>query len=130
MTTTSDRVDVDALAAAVPDVEIVAAGPDDAVDGVAAGAVASPTSTSEVAAIVRAAVQQGLTLVARGSGSKLSWGAPPEAADVVVDLFGMDRVIEHSAGDLIVHTEAGLQLSALQKVLEPDAQRLAVDPVT
>jgi glycolate oxidase FAD binding subunit len=130
MTTTSDRVDVDALAAAVPDVEIFAAGPDDAVDGVAAGAVASPTSTSEVAAIVRAAVQQGLTLVARGSGSKLSWGAPPEAADVVVDLFGMDRVIEHSAGDLIVHTEAGLQLSALQKVLEPDAQRLAVDPVT
>src|ERR1700712_1428247 len=130
MTTTTDRVDVDALAAAVPDVEIVAAGPDDTVDGVAAAAVASPTSTAEVAAVVRAAAEQGLTLVARGSGSKLSWGAPPSRVDVVVDLFGMDRVVEHSAGDLIVHAEAGLQLSALQKVLEPDAQRLAIDPVT
>jgi glycolate oxidase FAD binding subunit len=130
MTTTSFQVDTDALAAAVPDVEIVAAGPEDTVDGVVAGAVASPTSTAEVAAVVRAAADQGLTLVARGSGSKLGWGAPPSRVDVLVDLFGMDRVVEHSAGDLIVHTEAGLQLSALQKVLEPDRQRLAIDPVT
>jgi glycolate oxidase FAD binding subunit len=130
MTVTDSRASLSALQSAAPDVEIAEAGPDDVVDGVPAACVASPTSTEEVAAVVRAAAQHELTLVARGAGTKSTWGAPPSRVDVLLDLFGMDRVVEHSAGDLIVHTEAGLQLSALAKVLEPAGQRLAIDPVT
>jgi glycolate oxidase FAD binding subunit len=118
-----------ALSAAVPDVEFAAAAAEDAVDGTAADVVAFPTSTAEVAAVLKAAAAQGLAVVARGAGTKLSWGAPPTRADLIVDLFGMDRVLEHSAGDLIVHVEAGLQVASLQKVLEPAGQRLAIDPV-
>jgi glycolate oxidase FAD binding subunit len=117
-------------ALAVPGVDLVDAGPDDAVDGVVPSSVASPTSTAEVAAVLRAAAEQDLAVVVRGAGTKLTWGAPPRRLDLVLDLFGMDRVIEHSAGDLIVHVEAGLQLAALQKVLAPSGQRLAIDPVT
>ena len=130
MTSTTRGVGLAALEVAVPDVEIVAAGPDDSVDGTPVSFVASPTSTAEVAAVLRAAVEHDLSVVARGAGTKLTWGAPPARADLLVDLFGMDRVVEHSAGDLIVHVEAGLQLAALQQVLEPDGQRLAIDPVT
>jgi glycolate oxidase FAD binding subunit len=128
--TTTARVGIDALTAAVPDVEIVAAGPEDAVDGTPASFVATPSSTAEVAGVLKAAAEQGLAVVARGAGTKLTWGAPPHRVDLVVDLFGMDRVIEHSAGDLIVHVEAGLQVNSLQKVLAPSGQRLAVDPVS
>jgi glycolate oxidase FAD binding subunit len=115
---------------AVEGVDLVEAGPDDVVDGVAASYVAVPTSTAEVAAVLRAAAAQDLAVVARGAGTKLTWGAPPDRVDVLLDLYGMDRVIEHSAGDLIVKAEAGLQLAALQKVLDPSGQRLAIDPVT
>jgi glycolate oxidase FAD binding subunit len=120
---------LDALTAAVPDVDLRSAGPEDAVDGVAAAFVASPTGTGQVAALVSAAAQNDLAVVARGTGTKLTWGAPPARVDLVLDLSGMDRVIEHSAGDLIVHVEAGLPLTALQKYLEPAGQRLAIDPV-
>lgn len=115
---------------AVPGVDLLEAGPDDAVDGVPASYVASPTSTAEVTAVVRAAAEQDLTVVARGRGTKLGWGAPPRRVDVLLDLSGLARVIEHSAGDLIVAGEAGLPIAALQDVLEPSGQRLAIDPVT
>src|SRR3954447_21107104 len=130
MTVTDSAVGLEALQRAAPDVEIAAAADEDAIDGVAASFVASPSSTEEVAAVVRAAAAHNLTVVARGAGTKLTWGSPPERVDLVVDLFGMDRVLEHSAGDLIVSVEAGLQIAALQKVLQPSGQRLAIDPVT
>jgi glycolate oxidase FAD binding subunit len=41
----------------------------------------------------------------------------------------MDRVVEHSAGDLVVHVQAGIRLAALQDSVAPQGQRLAVDPV-
>ena len=61
---------------------------------------------------------------------KLSWGAA--AAPARPDrstCIGMDRVIEHRPATSIVHVEAGPQLAALQKVLSPSGQRLAIDPV-
>ena len=94
-----------ALAGACDDV--AEAGPADAVDGVATALVARPASTAEVAEVLRAAAAAGLTVVARGSGTKLTWGRPPERADLVVDLARMDRVQDHAAGDLIVDVQAG-----------------------
>jgi glycolate oxidase FAD binding subunit len=106
-----------------------AAEPGDAVDGVAPSWVATPASTAEVAEVLRAAAEQGLAVVARGTGSKLSWGAPPSRVDVVVDTTRLDRVVEHAAGDLIVHVQAGITLAALQETLAPAGQRLGLDPL-
>ena len=106
-----------------------AAGAGDAVDGVAPSWVATPGSTAEVAEVLRAAAEHSLTVVARGTGSKLGWGAPPSGADVVVDTTRMDRIVEHAAGDLIVHVQAGITLAALQEALAPAGQRLGLDPV-
>jgi len=103
------------------------AGPGDHVDGVAPTLVARPGSTEEVAEVMRAAAADGLVVVARGRGTKLTWGCPPERVDLVVDLAGMDRVLDHAAGDLIVETQAGTPLADLQATLAHEGQRLALD---
>jgi len=41
---------------------------------------------------------------------------------------GLDRLLEHEAGDLTCTVEAGLRLGALRGVLAPTGQRLSLDP--
>jgi glycolate oxidase FAD binding subunit len=107
--------------------DVTEAGADDAVDGVAARWVAWPVSTQEVSAVLRAAAGLGLCVVARGTGSRLTWGLPPTGLDLLVDLSRMDAVITHAAGDLVVTVQAGLRMADLQDVLGVHRQRLALD---
>jgi glycolate oxidase FAD binding subunit len=88
--------------------------------------VAQPASTAEVAEALRDAAAGGLTVVARGRGTKSGWGLPVDA-DLVVDLSAMDRVVDHQAGDLIVDVEAGARLSDVQDHVGKERQRLALD---
>ncbi len=89
--------------------------------------VASPASTEEASALMRAAASAGLAVVPRGAGSGLGWGAPPSACDLVVDLRLMDQVIEHAAGDLVVRVQAGVTIGQLATVLASAGQQLALD---
>jgi glycolate oxidase FAD binding subunit len=114
-----------ALAAACDDV--TEAGPDDAVDGAPAALVARPASTAEVGEVLRAAAAAGLAVVPRGQGTKMTWGRPPERADLVVDVSRMAAVQDHAAGDLIVDARAGTPLSAVQATVAGAGQRLALD---
>jgi glycolate oxidase FAD binding subunit len=114
-----------ALANACADV-IVATGLD-AVAGCQPRFVAAPASTGEAAALLRAAADLGLTVLPRGSGSRLHWGAPPTSCDLIVDTRRLDRVLEHAAGDLVVTTQAGVRLNDLADVLATAGQRLALD---
>ncbi|MFC7406218.1 FAD-binding oxidoreductase [Georgenia alba] len=107
--------------------EVREAGPRDAVDGVPATAVAGPTSIEAVAAVVREATTQGLVTVPRGAGTALDWGAPPERVDLLLDLTGLNRLVEHEAGDLVVVTEAGLPLRELQERVAGAGQELVAD---
>ena len=99
----------------------------DAVAGVAAAAVVSPSSTEQVAGVLRAAARHDLTVVARGAGTTLGWGAPPERVDVVLDTTGLRGVVEHAAGDLVVVVRAGTPVSELQSVVAGAGQQLALD---
>jgi glycolate oxidase FAD binding subunit len=107
--------------------EVREAGPGDAVDGVPAVAVVRPTSQDGAAAVLGEATAQGLVTVARGAGTALDWGAPPERADLILDTRGLDRLGEHGAGDLVVVTEAGLPVAALLDTVRGAAQELVVD---
>jgi glycolate oxidase FAD binding subunit len=103
------------------------AGPADAVDGVPAVAVARPMSAGGVAAVLREATAQGLVTVARGAATALDWGAPPERVDLILDTTGLDRLVEHGAGDLVVVAEAGLPVAELSETVRAAAQELVVD---
>lgn len=100
----------------------------DAVLGVRPRWVASPGSTQEVSALMRAATTHDLAVVVRGCGTKLAWGTAPERVDVVLDTRRLDSLVEHAAGDLIVVTGAGRPLDRLQEDVGGSDQRLGVDP--
>ena len=99
----------------------------DRIDGVQPSFVASPTSTAETSTVLRAAAEHDLRVVVRGNGTKLTWGAPPERVDLVVDMSALDRLGEHAAGDLVVTAQAGVRLDALQEQVASAGQHLALD---
>jgi glycolate oxidase FAD binding subunit len=107
----------------------------DSIDDVTPSFVASPSSTDEAAALLRAAAEHGLSVVPRGGGSRLSWGAPPVSADVVVDMSsGLSGsgssgsgVIEHAAGDLVARLRAGARMGAVREILSAAGQEIALD---
>jgi glycolate oxidase FAD binding subunit len=108
--------------------EVRAAGPDDLVAGVAPRFVARPVSVDEAAAVMRAAADEGLTVLPRGAGTRLAWGCPPARCDLVIDTRELNRVLEHAAGDLVARVQAGVSLDQLAATLARAGQRLALDP--
>src|SRR5215468_6183880 len=114
-----------ALAAACPAAR--AADASDAVAGVTPRYAASPASVAEASAVMRVAAEQALTVVPRGSGSRLDWGAPPRRCDLVVDTLRLDQVIEHAAGDLVARFQAGAGMRRLGEALAAAGQQLALD---
>ncbi|MBA2768019.1 MAG: FAD-binding oxidoreductase, partial [Sporichthyaceae bacterium] len=101
----------------------------DPVSGVPARWVASPASTDEVSEVLRLASQHDLTVVARGAGTKIGWGAPPRSVDLVLDTTGLRGVVEHAAGDLIAVVRAGTPVDELQQTVASAGQQLALDAV-
>ena len=77
--------------------------------------------------MLRAAATLGLRVVVRGSGTRLAWGVPPAALDLIVDTSRMNAVVAHAAGDLVVTVQAGLRMVDLQSALALHRQRLALD---
>ncbi len=104
------------------------ASPVDAVAGVIPSVVVEPASVEEAAAVLKECSSKGLTVVPRGGGTKLDWGAPPERADVVMSTSRMDGVLEHAAGDLVLRAQAGCRLDSVQDRLAASGQVLALDP--
>ena len=90
--------------------------------------VASPSGQDRVGALLRLATDTGLSVVPCGARTKLQWGAAPESVDVLLDLSGMDGLVEHASGDLVAIAQAGRRLDDLQADLSAAGQWLAVDP--
>lgn len=99
-----------------------------AVDGLAPRWVVRPTSVEHVAGVLTLAWEERLAVVPRGGGSALQLGRPPERLDIVLDLRGLDRVLEDNPDDLTVSVEAGVTAGALAERLAGRRQWLPVDP--
>jgi len=99
-----------------------------AVDGVVPRWVARPATLEQASGVVALAHDAGLGVVPRGSGSALELGRPPARADVVLDLGGLDQVLEWSPDDLTVSVQAGVTAGALAARLAAHRQLLPVDP--
>src|SRR5512135_1642653 len=118
----------DALAKACGEAHVRAGTSEDTIDGVPAGAVVAPASTGGVREALLVGREHGLRVGLRGGRTKLGWGAPPAALDLLIDTARMSQVLEHAAGDLVVRVQPGVPLAALQARLAPARQQLALDP--
>lgn len=100
----------------------------DAVDDLLPGLVVLPGETRAVAAALAWAARKRLSVVIRGQGSKLDWGARSVPFDVLLDLSRLNRIVDHQPGDLTVTAEAGIRLQDLNRHLAAYGQWLALDP--
>jgi glycolate oxidase FAD binding subunit len=91
--------------------------------------VIEPANEAELARELASAAAAGLHVIPRGGGTKLDWGHPPAAADLVLSTRRLDRVVEHAAGDMTVTVQSGCTIAALQDILARGGQRLALDPL-
>ena len=87
-----------------------------------------PSSFEEAAATLRDAAADGRPVRVTGGGSKL-WGAPGVEPELEIQTGGLDRILEHNAGDLTAVLEAGVPLARAQQRFASAGQMLALDPV-
>src|SRR4051812_32551652 len=90
--------------------------------------VVLPTSTEQVAAVVRLCHREGIPVVPRGSGTGLSGGALPMRESVVVGLSRMRKILEVDLENARAIVQAGvLNLGVTQRVA-PYGYYYAPDP--
>jgi glycolate oxidase FAD binding subunit len=115
----------DALAAALG-ADNVRPAADDA-KGIGHQLVAAVKGTEQAAAAMKVAAEHELRVVPKGSGSKLDWGAPPHDVDLLLDVSPANEIVEHAAGDLVVHALAGTPIADINRVVREGGQQLAID---
>jgi glycolate oxidase FAD binding subunit len=94
-------------------------------------AVAAPSTTAEVAAVMAEAQGQGWAVLPYGSGSKLGWGGLVGDANrplLALCTAQMHQLIDHAIGDLTITAEAGMRWGDLQAHLAQAGQFLPIDP--
>ncbi|MCL7399542.1 MAG: FAD-binding oxidoreductase [Thaumarchaeota archaeon] len=79
--------------------------------------VVRPHSTEEVSKIVKFANENRIPVVPRGAGTNLVGAAVPPNGGIVVDLTGMNRILEINTVDLRCTVEAGVVHAKLESEL-------------
>lgn len=93
-----------------------------------AEAVAVPESEEQVAQLLAVAFRRGIPVTTRGAGTGNYGQAVPLEGGLVLDLSGLDRVLEF--GEDYVRVQAGVRLGALEKKLRERGQELRIYPST
>ena len=102
---------------------------EDAVDDVLPHMVIEPGNPEEVAGALKIATGAGLQVIPRGGATKMDWGNPPRSGDLILSTHRLNRVVEHTWGDMTATVEAGCTIQRLQQTLAEHGQRLALDPL-
>jgi glycolate oxidase FAD binding subunit len=87
----------------------------------------TPASFEEAAGTLREAAAAKTPIRILGGGTK-PWGHAGEPPGLAIDTAGLDRVLEHNAGDLTAILEAGVPLARAQQQFAAAGQMLALDP--
>ncbi len=81
--------------------------------------VVRPLTTEEVSRVVALAASEGAPVTARGAGTGLAGGAVPLRGGIVLDLSGMNRIVEMDLSNLAVVVEPGGRPGRLNQALKP-----------
>jgi len=83
-------------------------------------AIVRPANTEAVQSLVRLALAEKLSLAPRGAGLSYSAGyVPADSRTVMVDLRGLDRILEIRTEDRYVVVEPGVTWEQLDEALQP-----------
>jgi glycolate oxidase FAD binding subunit len=88
-----------------------------------------PRDAQELRQAVEWALNDGVTLDVRGRGSKLSVGKPMRC-DQVLDLSGLNGVVDYAPEELVVTVRAGTPMREVEALLAQRNQMLAFEPPT
>jgi glycolate oxidase FAD binding subunit len=99
----------------------------DGISGLLPQFLAEPKEEKQLAATLAFANEAEIAVAPRGGGTKLDWGNPPNAAQLILSTARLNRIVEHAWADLTVTVEAGCTLQSLQETLGQHDQRLAFD---
>lgn len=91
-------------------------------------AVVLPTSTAQVAAVLRYCHANGIRVVPRGAGTSLSGGALPLADAVVIGLMRMNRILEVDYDNRLAVVEAGVTNLGITQAVAAEGFFYAPDP--
>ncbi len=92
--------------------------------GPAAAAVIRPVEADQVAAAVKLCTARGVAVIPRGGGFSYTGGyVPTRDESVIVDLRGLDRIVEINATDMYVVVEAGCTWRTLYEALKAKGLR-------
>ena len=91
-------------------------------------AVVLPSSTAEVAAVMKYLGQQGVKVVPRGAGTSLAGGAIPQEDAVVVGVSKMARVLDLDLENRTARVEAGITNLAISGAVTHENFFYAPDP--
>ncbi len=91
-------------------------------------AVALPSTTAEVAQVLRFASEQGVNVVPRGAGTSLSGGAIPAADAIVVGLGKFNRILDIDYPNRCVVAQSGVTNLAISHAVADRGFYYAPDP--
>lgn len=90
--------------------------------------VVLPSTTEEVAAVLRICAEDGVPVVPRGAGTSLAGGAMPTADAVMIGLARMNAVLEISPEDRLIRVQCGRTNLAVTGAVEGQGFFYAPDP--
>ncbi len=99
------------------------------VDGLVPNTVVFASSTEQVSQIIMAGNQSRTPIIPWGSGSKQQVGPCLSAADIVLCLKPMNRIVDLDEGNFTIQVEAGMVNSELQKQVAEHKFFFPLDPL-
>ncbi|KQC15898.1 MAG: FAD-binding protein, partial [Methanosaeta sp. SDB] len=90
--------------------------------------VVRPLSTEEVSKVVALAAEGVVPVTARGAGTGLAGGAVAVQGGIVLDMSGMNRILEMDLANLQVVVEPGVIQARLNEALKPNGFFFPPDP--
>jgi glycolate oxidase len=98
--------------------------------GGTAGLLVRPHGRGDIAPIMRLAAQHDVPIVPRGGASNCSGGMMAAAGRVLLDLSGLDQILDIDAENRRARVEPGVVNSDLQAALAPHGLCFSPDPVS
>ncbi|WP_027928865.1 FAD-binding oxidoreductase [Amycolatopsis thermoflava] len=93
-------------------------------------AVARPDTVDGVRAVLRLASAHGVPVVPRGAGTGLAGGAVAGRGELVLDVSGLDRIVEIDPVDALAVVEPGVRTAELDRAAQAFGLRYAPDPAS